>query len=84
MNAPIKSRPRSNNTSTYGVFQPFGASPARLRAAQNMPMPAMVMPVPGRSNFFKVSASNFCLGIVSVGTVRNATIEVMKYVIAMK
>ena len=80
----ISSRPRINSTSTYGVFQPSGASPARLRAAQNIPIPAMVKPVPNRSNFFNVSELNFCFGIVSTGTVSAATIEVMKYVMAMK
>jgi hypothetical protein len=49
-----------------------------------MPIPRMVIPVPGRSSFFIVSSFNFCFGIVSPGTVKYAIIVTQKYTMARK
>jgi hypothetical protein len=99
-NEAISKRPRMSNTRTYGVFQPWGALLARLlivrscsicliyqiylKAAQNMPIPRIVIPVPGRSSFLSVSSSNLCFGVVSFGTVKYAIIVMQKYMMAIK
>jgi hypothetical protein len=55
-----------------------------LKAAQNMPMPKIVNPVPGKSSFLIVSLPSLCFGVVSFGTVKAAMILVQKYTIASK
>jgi hypothetical protein len=60
------------------------ASQTYLRAAQNMPIPKMVIAVPGRSSFLKVSSSKVCFAVVSFGTIKYATTVVQKYTIANK
>ena len=53
-----------------------------LRAHVNNPMPAIVNPVPTRSNLFNASRSNFILSDVSAGMVTAAMMVKMMYMIA--
>lgn len=54
---------------------------AYLKAAQNMPIPAIVITVPGKSNLFSVSSFHFAFFVVSFGTVKTATTVTTRYTI---
>lgn len=55
-----------------------------LNAAQNMPMPKIVIAVPGKSSLFNVSSLKLTFEATSFGTVKTAIIETSTYTIASK